>query len=176
MSFSSPNGSPLASLYKWNDEFSTRRNLCLDQENIPYVESDDALRTEKDITRKFVNGPSDSTCDYKAQKILDFCCDLTIADLQRESRELGQPIALLDESDESSRPRMNEGMLTNYGLYEALKKPVSIFLLRLEFYFGADQPDRDSVGLQKSGVSTYSSIDWSIRRRGVLLDPGSQTH
>lgn len=122
MSWQPTGGSPLASLHKWHDGFSTTRRLPFEDENTPYVETLTALKIERDLIRKFMNAPSDSACDYEAQKLIEFFGDLTLEQL---SQDPGSPCALLNESDIFGQTRPNGGALTSFELYQALSKPVS---------------------------------------------------
>jgi hypothetical protein len=113
---------------EWNPIFATRReDVKYDVENEPLIESRDA---EDGVVRCFMKSYDESdACLPRADKVEEFCFGATLAALQVEKGEVGEPIAWLDERSSAGgeeRARGYRGPLTARRLYQELKRPVSL--------------------------------------------------
>jgi hypothetical protein len=133
----------------WNPAFAERRNLVLETENKPHIDTRaELLKLEsaetasdlegKSFVRVFMQGPRDSDiCLPRADRVEAICLGANVRLLLEEKGRGNQErVALLDERSfegERQRSRTPKGPLTARDLYLALKQPVRRgFIIREE--------------------------------------------
>lgn len=121
----------LQGLYRWNSEFIARRDITVENENVPYVvkmKAHGAIEAEN-VVRIFMgadDGPDHWT--YKVQQVVGFYERPTsMKGLQVPVGDSDERVALIADHDGMGRPHLDQYALSWVGLLKRLQKPVRYF-------------------------------------------------
>ncbi len=123
----------LHTLYRWNTEFTERRNATVESENVSHVEDRRKLGVTgryNDIRLFMEAGEDKDTWSPQARLIVEFY-EAAISTNGPPNLTIGsqEKVALIDDRDEAGRPRMTRHALSPAELLERLKQLVSIRLI-----------------------------------------------
>lgn len=119
----------LHSLHRWNPEFTRRRNITVQSENVPYVGDGQAKGAVKEnVVRLFMDAEDNPDhWSSKTQQVVGFYerpSYSLITGLQVPADDSNEKVALLDDRDGAGWPRSNQHALTWVELLKRLMKPV----------------------------------------------------
>jgi hypothetical protein len=124
MASSSNQDAGIHDLYRWNTEFSQRRYLDTEWENIPLVKQRrDLPPLPGDDDVDLFMQMDDESDPHEAETVIGFCQTAKKAPERRGDGD--ECVALLDDRDASGRPRATLRALTAEELRRELAKPVS---------------------------------------------------
>lgn len=120
----------LHNLHRWNPEFTQRRNITVQSENVPYVGDDQTeVAVKENVVRLFLDAEDNPDhWSSKTQQVVGFYERPTLTTgLHVPVDGSDEKVALLDDRDGAGRPRSHQHGLTWVELLKKLMKPVRYF-------------------------------------------------